>query len=201
MNPFEGKDSFEGETFDGITLERAILGDREFSNCVFRRCSLRESRWARTRLEDCVFEACDLSQTDPTMLSLRGVAFTSCKLMGINWTNIAKFPDVSFEDCDLRYTVMDSLALRKTRFQRCAITESVFASTDFGGAKFEECRFTGTRFDGCDLRNAQFPRSSGLFVDPARNKAKGARIPLESAILLATSFGMHVLGFTEQRDE
>ncbi|WP_437974240.1 hypothetical protein WMF11_37680 [Sorangium sp. So ce295] len=27
---------------------------------------------------------------------------------------------------------------------------------------------------------------------------KGARIPLEAAILLAASFGMHVLGFTEK---
>ena len=201
MNPFEGKDSFDGETFDGITLERADLGDREFSGCTFRRASLGESRWKRTRLEDCVFEGCDLSRADITMLSLRGVTFTACKLLGVDWTKIAKFPDMSFKDCDLRYTVMDSIALRKTRFERCAITESVFASTDFTGAVFEECRFAGTRFDGCDLRNAQFPHSSGLFVDPARNKVKGARIPLETAILLATSFGMQVLGFVEQRDE
>ncbi len=46
------------------------------------------------------------------------MAFNSCKLMGVDWTNIAKFPDVSFEDCDLRYVIMDSLALRKTRFER-----------------------------------------------------------------------------------
>ncbi|MDI1435825.1 pentapeptide repeat-containing protein [Polyangium sorediatum] len=201
MNPFEGKSSFDSETFDKLTLERADLRDREFSYCTFRRCKLGESRWTRARLEGCVFEECDLSRADPTMLSLRGVTFTSCKLIGINWTKIAKFPDVSFEDCDLRYTVMDSLALRKTRFTRCAITESVFASMDFTDAVFEECRFAGTRFDGCDLRNARFPRSSDLFVDPAKNKVKGARVPLDTAILLATSFGMRVLGFDESKDE
>ncbi|TKC94185.1 pentapeptide repeat-containing protein [Polyangium fumosum] len=84
---------------------------------------------------------------------------------------------------------------------RCAITESVFASMDFTDAVFEECRFAGTRFDGCDLRNARFPRSSDLFVDPAKNKVKGARVPLDTAILLATSFGMRVLGFDESKDE
>ncbi|XXX54433.1 pentapeptide repeat-containing protein [Sorangium sp. So ce124] len=198
LNPFEGKDSFDGETFDGLTLERADLSDRDFCGCVFRRSKLGESRWTRVRLENCVFESCDLTKADLTMLSLRGVAFNSCKLMGVDWTNIAKFPDVSFEDCDLRYVIMDSLALRKTRFERCAITESVFAATDLAGAVFEECRFAGTRFEDCDLRNAQFPRSQDLFIDPAKNNVKGARIPLEAAILLAASFGMHVLGFTEK---
>ncbi|MDI3285063.1 pentapeptide repeat-containing protein [Polyangium sp. 15x6] len=201
MNPFEGKNSFDGETFDKVTLERADLRDREFSSCVFRRSKLSEGRWSRTRLEGCTFEECDLRQADVTMLSLRGVTFKSCKLMGINWTKIAKFPDVSFEDCDLRYTVMDSLALRKTHFTRCGITESVFAATDLSGAVFEECRFAGTRFDDCDLRNAQFPRSSDLYVDPAKNKVKGAQVPLDTAILLAASFGMRVIGFAEHRDE
>ncbi|AUX35748.1 MULTISPECIES: pentapeptide repeat-containing protein [Sorangium] len=197
-DPFEGKDSFDGETFDGLTLERADLSDREFCNCVFRRSKLSESRWMRTRLEGCVFERCDLTQANTNMLSLRGVSFSSCKLMGIDWTNIAKFPDVSFEDCDMRYNVMDSLALRKTRFERCSITESVLAATDLAGAVFEECRFMGTRFEDCDLRNAQFPRSHDLFVDPAKNNVKGARVPLETVMLLAASFGMHVLGFTEK---
>ncbi|MGK4003523.1 pentapeptide repeat-containing protein [Sorangium sp. So ce1036] len=198
MDPFEGKDLFDGETFDGLTLERADLSDREFYHCVFRRSKLTESRWRRARLESCVFERCDLTQADPTMLSLRDVAFNSCKLTGINWTNIAKFPDMSFEDCDMRYSIMDSLAVRKTRFERCAITESAFAATDLVGSVFEECRFAGTRFEQCDLRNAQFPRSHDLFLDPARNNVKGARVPLETVLLLAASFGMHVLGFTEK---
>jgi fluoroquinolone resistance protein len=196
MNPFEGKDSFEGEVFEGLDLERADLGNREFYRCVFRTSKLGETRWQRTRLDECVFEGCDLTRADPMNLSLRDVTFRGCKLMGIDFSKVAGHPHVSFEDCNLRYVSMVSLALRKTRFKKCAITEANFFEVDLAEARFEDCQFTGTRFDECDLRKARFPKAKDLFLDPARNRVKDAQIPLETAILIATSLGMRVLGFT-----
>jgi uncharacterized protein YjbI with pentapeptide repeats len=196
MNPFAGKDWFEREVFDGLSLERADLGNREFYRCTFRNSKLQETRWARSRLEECVFEACDLTRADPTMLSLRDVAFRSCKLMGIDFSNIGQHPHVSFEDCNLRYVSVVSVGLRKTSFKRCAINEANFFESDLADAEFDDCHFAETRFDACDLRRARFRSARDLFIDPARNRVKGTQIPLETAILLATSFGMRVLGFT-----
>ena len=66
---------------------------------------------------------------------------------------------------------------------------------------FEECQFDGTRFEECDLRRTRFPHAKDLFVDPAKNNVKGMQVPLETAIHLAASFGMRVIGFDEKPRE
>lgn len=200
VNPFEGREAFEHEVFEGLALEQADLSGREFYKCVFRASKLGETRWRNTSLESCTFEHCDLTRADLMMLSLRDVVFKHCKLMGIDFTNVAKHPSASFEDCNLRYASMVSLALRKTTFQRCALVETNLFEVDLTDSTFEDCELTGARFERCTLRGARFPGARDLFIDPARNQVKGAQIPLEAAILLATSFGMRVIGFSGSKD-
>lgn len=201
MNPFENRDWFEREVFDGLSLDKFDLGNRELHKCVFRNCKLAETRWSRTRLDECVFEGCDLTRADPTTLSLRDVAFKSCKLMGIDFSNVGSHPHVSFEDCNLRYVSFVSVGLRKTRFKRCIVTEGNFFETDLAEASFDDCQLADTRFEGCDLRKARFRAAQGLFIDPSRNRLKDTRVPLETAVLLATSLGMRVLGFTAPAED
>lgn len=200
MNPFESEMSFEGETFNGLTLEGFDLSKRDLQRCTFKNSKLAETRWSGTRLEDCVFDGCDLTRADFTGLVLRDVTFRSCKLMGIDFSNVGRFPHVAFEDCDLRYVSMVSIALRKTRFDRCNVDEASFVEADLAESKFERCRFAGTRFEACDLRRARFREARDLFLDPARNRLKETQVPLQTAILLATSLGMRVLGFTGPSD-
>jgi fluoroquinolone resistance protein len=185
-------DSFEDETFDGVDAQGLDLGHKEFYRCTFRNAKLQETRWARTRLEDCVFEGCDLTRALPAQLALRTVAFKHCKLMGIDWSNIATYPDVSFNACNLRYSSFVAVQLRKTRFVQCTLLEANFLQVELGEALFEACQLAGARFENCDLRAASFARSSDLFVDPSKNRVQGLCIPTESAVLLATSFGMKV---------
>jgi uncharacterized protein YjbI with pentapeptide repeats len=200
-NPFESKDSFEDEVFDGLSLEHAVLSDRAFDRCTFRNSKLGETRWHRSRLDECVFEGCDLVRADVKMLALRGVRFKSCRLMGVDFADIAKFPDMSFYECNLQYASFASLALRKTLFERCTFTEASFVETDLMEAKLDDCQFTGARFEACDLRKARFLHAKDLFIDPAKNRVGGAKIPLETAVLIATSFGMRVLDFQTDRDD
>jgi fluoroquinolone resistance protein len=192
---FEGRDSFEDELFADLDLERMDLAGREFSRCTFRGCKLSETKWMRARLEECVFEGCDLTRAKPSMLSLRDVELKRCKLMGIDWSDLAKFPVVSFEECNLRYSAIIKIALRKTRFTRCSLVEASFIEADLVDSLFEECQFDGARFEGCDLRRTRFPHAKDLFVDPAKNNVKGMQVPLETAIHLASSFGMRVIDF------
>jgi uncharacterized protein YjbI with pentapeptide repeats len=94
---------------------------------------------------------------------------------------------------------MVAVVLRKTRFARCAMVEANFVRSDFVESVFEGCRFTGARFDACDLRKARFDGAQDLFLDPAKNNVKGAQVPVESAVLLAASFGLRVIDYTDER--
>ena len=55
-------ESFDDETFVGLDLAQANLGDKLFAGCTFRNVKLAESRWRRARLEDCVLEGCRSDQ-------------------------------------------------------------------------------------------------------------------------------------------
>ena len=63
---------------------------------------------------------------------------------------------------------------------------------DLSDATFTACDLTGTTFANTTLARADFTSSEGAFLDPAKNKVKGAKIGIESAMLLASSFGMKV---------
>jgi fluoroquinolone resistance protein len=186
------EESFEDETFEGVDAHEVDLGHKEFYRCTFRNAKLQETGWARTRLEDCLFEGCDLTRARPAQLALRTVAFKHCKLMGIDWSNLATYPDVSFEECNLRYASFVSAQLRKTRFVQCSLLEANFLQVELGEAVFEACQLSGARFEDCDLRGASFLRCVELFVDPSKNRVQGMTIPTESAVLLALSFGMKI---------
>lgn len=200
-NPFEGKDSFEEQVFEGLSLDEADLSDRNFDRCTFRNSKLGATRWRSSRLDECVFEGCDLVRADVTMLALRGVRFESCRLMGIDFATLAKFPDVSFHECNLHYASFASIALRKAVFERCSFTEANFFEADLMEAKLDDCQFTGARFEACDLRKARFLHAKDLLIDPAKNRVAGAKVPLQTAVLLAMSFGMRVLDFQSDRDD
>jgi uncharacterized protein YjbI with pentapeptide repeats len=191
-------DELEGETFDGLVLESADLGGKTLTGCTFRRCKLGESTWSKSRLEDCVFDACDLTRLLPAGLALRGVEMRASKLMGVDFSRVGTLPLVSFEDCDLRYAAFVGLTLRKTRFVRCTIVEANFVDSDLAEAVFDDSSFTGTRFAGCELRAASFAGARDLLLDPARNKTKGTRIPVEAAVNLARFHGMKVVGFVDE---
>jgi fluoroquinolone resistance protein len=186
-------DSFEDEIFAGLDLAGADLGEKELVRCTFRNMKLSESRWRRARLEDCRFESCDLGRFDPAEMMLREVGFTGCKLMGVDWTELGQFPVMTFTDCNLRYGSFVGLVARKIPFVRCALAEATFLKADLAEARFEDCDLASARFEACDLRGADFAGSHDLVLDPAANRLQGAKIPLETAIALAASFGLKVI--------
>jgi len=195
---FLAGDDFEGETFEGLVLDAADLGGKDLRDCRFKSCKLGETTWKKSRLEDCVFDGCDLTRLAPAGLALRGVEMRASKLMGIDFSRVSTLPLVSFEGCDLRYAAFVTLALRKTSFVRCNIVEANFVDVDLAEAVFTDCVLTGTRFQGCELRGADFSGARDLFLDPQRNKLKNTTVPLETAVLLARSYGLNVLGFGDE---
>jgi fluoroquinolone resistance protein len=190
------QESFEDQIFDGLDVTGADLSGKELYRCTFRGVRMAETTWAGTRLEDCVFERCDLTRLQPKKLALRGVKFVASKLMGIDWTDAAANPTVEFQDCTLRYASFVGNNLRVTVFRRCSLAEAAFEDVSLVQAVFDECDLSGARFERCDLSGADFSTAQGVFFEPTKNRVKGARIPVETAALMAMSFGMIVPGFT-----
>jgi uncharacterized protein YjbI with pentapeptide repeats len=188
------EDTFEDALLSQLELPAARLSGKEFLHCTFENLRLQESVWTDSRFEDCVFRDCDLTGAKLTHAAMRGVRFERCKLMGIDWSALSDFPELAFDACDLRYSVFASLSLRKLPMRRCTATEASFSDVDLSDADFDGTDLSGTTFQGCTLARTDLRGALGLFLEPARNKAKGARIPVDAAVRLAQSLGLKVDG-------
>lgn len=190
----EAATALEEETFENLDLAGLSLTGKELTNCVFRRCSFVGTTWRGVDLEDCVFEHCDLSNLRLGGASLRGVEMRDTKLMGTSWADFGVPPVVGFTDCNLRYVSCLGFDLRRTQFTRCALNEATFVELDLTKSVFKECDLAGASFDRCTLLGADFATSSNVFFDATKNRAKGAKISLESAGLMAAALGLVVKG-------
>jgi uncharacterized protein YjbI with pentapeptide repeats len=197
--PFDDSDSFENQTFSDLDIQGQDIADKEFYRCTFKNAKLGLTRWPSTRLEECVFDDCDLVGMAPSGVSYRGVEFRRSRLMGVDWTDVASNPDLTFIECNLRYVSFVGTNLRKLHFEKCLIIEGNFINAELIEAVFHDCDFTGTAFDKCDLSKADMFDARGLFVDPAKNRVKGLRVPVETAVMLALALGMKVEGYGEEK--
>jgi uncharacterized protein YjbI with pentapeptide repeats len=155
-SPLNDRDSFEDAVFTGLDLAGADLSERIFERCTFRKLVLQESIWTKARLHDCVFESCDLTRIKTTKLALRGVEFLGCRLMGVDWSDVAPNPAVSFEDSNLQFASFVKVNLTKTRFRRCKLVDVNFIESRLAEADFGHSDLSGSRFERCDLRKADF---------------------------------------------
>ena len=189
-----GGDLFEDEVLEGGDLTGADLSGKELVRCTLKHAKLAQSQWRGAKLEECAFESCDLSRMSPAKLLARGVTFSDCKLMGVEWAELGTFPDLVFRGCDLRYASFVSLVLRKLAFERCDLREAQLIEVELVEATFDGCKLGGARFERCDLRKASFAGAVDLALEPAQgNKLAGARVPVETAVRLAESFGLKVV--------
>ena len=190
-------DEHEDRLFEALDLEGVALSGRRFTGCTFRHLRGQASRWQGAHLEDCAFENCDLTGMVPGNLRAHDVRFVGCKLLAVRWTRAMGYPRLGFEDCLMRYAAFSDLDLRRTELLRCRLTEASFTGVDSTDADFAGSDLTGATFQGTTLAGAYFSTTEGLFLDPARNRVKGARVPVETAVLLAMSLGLRVRGYDE----
>lgn len=197
MKRFEGKDFFEGETFDDLEAAHAVVANKELFRCTFRGSKLGDTRWERCTFEACVFSECDLTRMVPTNSALRGVTFQRCKLLGVDFSRMALNPEVTFEGCILRYVVMNDVNLRGTLFHDCEMQDAQFVESSFVDADFAGSDLTGASFSRCELAGADFSGARGVYFEPRQNSAKGAFIPIETAVMIAQAAGLRVSGHDE----
>lgn len=191
----QSEDFLEGETFTAVELRGVTLAHKELYRCTFRGGALATAKLERVVFEQCVFEDVDLSGVTWPHSALRDVRFVRCKLMGVHFGALSPNPEVSFEGCDLRYCVFDGVHLRDTRFVDCKLQDASFNACNLVDADFSGSELGGAVFGRCELAGADLSTCSGLFLDPASNKVKGAFVPVEAAVELARVQGLKVAGY------
>ncbi len=201
MDPFGEDELLEKRTWTDLDLPGHAIRGREFHRCTFVRVRMSALRLENCQLESCVFQDCDLHQFQPVRTALRGVRFLGCKLMGTDWGGVSPNPDVAFEDCDLRYAVFMRMNLRKASILRCEVREAGLTDVDLTESDFSGTDLGGTTFDRCELVKANLSTARNAYVDPARNRVKGARVAVDSAVLLALAAGMKVAGYEDAAPE
>lgn len=197
-SPFGDDSFFEGQTFQDLDHEGALVAGKEFFRCTFRGCRLPGSRWDRCSFEKCTFEECDLTHMKPMRSGFHGVVFRSCKLLGAELSNVAENPEVTFEGCMLRYVAFNDLNLRATTFRDCELQEAQFSACSLIDADLLGCDLSGASFSRCELGGADFSSSRGVYLDPRQNSVKGAFVPAETAVMLAHAAGLKVDGYDER---
>ena len=188
-SPFSVADSFEQQTFTGLSLTAEDLSGKHFFRCRFENCALPESRWKRALLEDCEFHQCDLTRANVAQLGLRGVKFTASKVMGVDFSGVSANPDVHFEECHLRYASFSKLSLRRAKFLRSQLREVNLYDCDLTDAEFSGSDLSGANVRGCTLTRTDFRRATAVFIDPSHNKVKETRIEMDAAAAIAEHLG------------
>lgn len=189
----------EGDVFTDVDGKDAVVANKELYRCTFRGGSFERARFERIVFEACVFEDCDLTRISLPHSALRGVRFVRCKLLGVHFSAVSDHPELHFEGCDLRYAVFDGLSLRTTRFHDCGLQEAGLNDADLVDTDFHGSDLSGAVLARCELAGADFSRAHGVFIDPAKNRAKDVLVGVEAAVQLARSFGIRVDGYDEPR--
>lgn len=191
-------DFHRGQTFTDVDFTGRTLDDVELLDCELVRVKFANARWNKVRLESCVVVDSDLTQLVLAKVSFRGVRFEGCKLMGVEFRDLAASPEVEFDRCDLRYASFVDLSLHKTRFEKCIAREANFLGTDLTDSRFNGTDLTAAVFRDSVLERVDFSGCTGLFLEPGKNRMKGAKVPVETAVLLAEAAGLSVDGYSAE---
>jgi fluoroquinolone resistance protein len=189
LNTFSAQGEYNEVTFTKVKLEAARLVGKEFYDCRFSHCSLRESVVRDCKFNDCTFQDCDLSLARFEGCSFADTSFVRCKVTGVDWTLAAwsKFQaesPIHFTECVVDFSAFIGLRLKKISFQKCSAKEVAFADADLTSANFSGTDLTKSRFQQTNLTKANFEGATNYSIDVATNKLTKARFALPEALSL-----------------
>ena len=183
---------FDDKLFDKYNFPEGL--SHEFANCTFQHCDFSNKIFDLAELIDCSFIDCNLSMTRFENSVLNHVHFLGCKLMGVDFGKCSKFSFfVSFENCQMNYTVFHTNNLKNTLFQKCSLQEASFIGTNLQSAKFIECDLLHAIFDDTNLEKADFSKAQNYAINPEKNRLKGTKFALPDAIGLLSHLDISIV--------
>ena len=190
---------YETEIFSQIEIVGQKISNSSFEHCNFSGCDFSESEFIACRFIECEFKDSNFNVTKLTGSRLLESRFENCKLTGINWTSlswtgITVSAPMTFEFCDLSFSVFHSLSLPgliitngkawNADFEDCDLTHAKFTNTDL-----KDARFNRTKLNMCD-----FSEATNYYIDPNSNSMVGASFSFPEVINLLAAFDINVKG-------
>ncbi len=179
---------YDGEAFKGLDLAGEQLTDTIFMDCQFINCNFADAQLVACRFADCQFTDCNLRLTQLKGTAFSRTTFTRCGLLGIDWTMAdwsawsAKLGGLTFDDCDLKYSVFVGVRLPGMKLIDCNATEANFAETDLTDADLQRTDLTDAVFLRTNLTRANFVGARGYRLSLNDNKTSGATFSLPEAV-------------------
>lgn len=169
-----------------------IEAPTSFERCVFAGANLQSADLADCRFVDCRFEDSNLSVARVPGCVLQDVTFTGTKLVGIDWSVVARLSVVAFERCVLDQCAFVKMDLRKCGMRGSRLREAVFEGTDLSEADLRDTDLAGARFTGTKLVKADLRGARNYVIHPVENQVTGLRVSMPDAAGLVTALGVEV---------
>lgn len=165
----------DDKTFEDISYAGKLIREREFNNCVFKKCDLSESDFIQTEFIDCVFENCNLSMIKLDRSVLNNVLFKHCKVLGVNFSLCEDFLfSIGFESSILDYSSFQRKKMPKTNFIKSSLKEVTFSQANISGSVFTDSDLLGAIFNQTDLSSANLSAAVNYIIYPELNNISKA---------------------------
>ncbi|HRQ84407.1 MAG TPA: pentapeptide repeat-containing protein, partial [Flavobacteriales bacterium] len=116
-----------------------------------------------------------------------------CKLLGVDFSVCKEMLfRVSFDRCMLDHAVFHKRKMDGTRFLQCSLKGVDFENAHLNKAIFDQCNLEGAVFAGSQLQQADLSTACNIYLDPERNKLKGAKFSVEGALALLAKYGVEI---------
>ena len=188
---------YTSEVFSGLDAKTYTVQRSTFEDCRFVDCDFSFARITECRFNDCEFRNSNLSSVNCDKSKFIGSTFGHCKATGVNWTTLdwsgyRLGSPISFESCDISFSVFNSLVLRALCLRDCRAHDVDFSECDLEGSEFCRTDFQDSKFSACRLDKCNFRGATNYLIDPLGNSIEKAQFNLPEVLTLLSVFGIEV---------
>ena len=185
--------NYNKENFQNIQCLQQDLRDKEYLNCVFRKCSFNDCDFSGSVFIDCQFLDCNLSNIKINNCSFQGVVFERCKLLGIRFSTIDTLLIAwIFKECVMMICDFGDLDIKESKFINCKMKEVDFINTNLAGTDFSGSGLLMCKFYNANLEKTNFVGAFDYCINPLDNKLKQAKFSYPEVLSLLAAFEIKV---------
>ena len=183
--------------FNEIEPHQVPVTGCEFEECKFLDCNLSELSFIECRFVDCEFSSCNLNLIKLNRTKFFETHFSESKITGVNWTlldwkSYMLSSPISFENCDLSFSIFSSLDLREMSIRNCKAHDVDFSESDLSGSDFYLTDFKESNFFRSKLNKCSFAESVNYDINPLECSIEGAQFSSPEVLTLLSPFKIKI---------
>lgn len=180
------------KVFNSSNNNSIVTNSEFFYSCEFRGCDFSGISFFDCSFENCTFLNCNLSNIKLHKTKFFDTIFSECKLVGITWPQ-PKIPSTfSASKCIFDFNIFSRCSLDSFSLTECSFKEAFFQDSSARRCDFSCSEFSDARFENCNLEKTVFYNASNLFLDPEENIVTGAKIPINTALLMLKKYQLEI---------